>query len=125
MLTPEEADTLLTTNDLAEFVKEELKQACVDQKISVDHQDDELCLTSAGYTHGLSITADSFGFWTIDTLILHESDGIYVHAGNPRTTERTLTVIRAIARWIAGATGERPEATKPRFRIILERTAPT
>ena len=125
MLTPEEADTLLTTNDLAEFVKEEIRQALADQKISVGYQDNELRLTSTGYTHGLAITADSYGFWTIDTLILHESDGIYVHAGNPRTTERTMTVIRAIARWIAGATEERHEASKSRFRIIVERTVPT
>jgi hypothetical protein len=125
MLTPEEADTLLTTNDLAEFVKEEVRLAGVDQKISVEYQDEELCLTSEGHTHGLSITADSFGFWTIDTLILHESDGIYVHAGNSRTTERTITVIRAVARWIAGATEERHEVRRSRFRIILERTVPT
>ena len=124
MLTPEEADTLLTTNDLAEFVQEELRQAGADEKITIEHQEEELCLTSEGYTHGISITLDSFGFWTIDTLILHESDGIWVHTGNLRTTEKTMTVIRAIARWIAGATEERHEVSRPRLRIIVERTPP-
>jgi glycine cleavage system aminomethyltransferase T len=125
MLTPEEADTLLTTHDLAEFVKEEVRLAGADKKISITLDDDALYLTSEGYTHGLSVTTDPFGFWVIDTLVSQENDGEYVCAGNSRTTEKTMTVIRAIARWIAGATQERQEIQRrPRFRLILERTVP-
>jgi hypothetical protein len=124
MLTPEEADTLLTTYDLAEFVKEEIRLAGADKKVSVTVDDDALLLTSDGYTHGLTVTMDSFGFWSIDTLISHENDGEYVSTGYSRTTEKTMTVIRAIARWIAGATRERVESRRPRFRLILERTVP-
>ena len=101
MLTPEEADLLLTTHDLARYVSEEVKRAGAEQKIVVDCSPEELRLTSAGFTHGLSIKIDVLGRWIISPRIMPDVDGEYVPSGPALSTEKTLTVIRAIARWIS------------------------
>jgi len=125
MLTPEEADLLLTPRDLSAYVSEEVRKAGAEQKIVVDCLPEELRLTSASSAHGLSIAVDTFGRWTISPLILADSDGEYVPAGRTFSTEKTLTVIRAIARWISGAMTEHPEDKKTRFRLVIERTPAT
>ena len=125
MLAPEDADLLLNIRDLATYVSEEVQRVGAEQKIVVDCLPEELRLTSSGFTHGLSIAIDICGRWTISPLIQPDSEGEYVHAGGSFSTESTLTVLRAIARWISGAMAERPDAKKGRFRLVLERAPAT
>ena len=100
MMSMDTIDTILTPQDLAERIKEELQEAGGDSRIIVEYKMGEVFLNSEGHTHGISIALDSFGQWIIHEQISHENDGIFAQTGHSHKTESTVTVMRAIARWL-------------------------
>jgi hypothetical protein len=46
------------------------------------------------------VTTDPFGVWVINEVISQENDGVFTQSGNFHKTEKTITVLRAIASWI-------------------------
>jgi len=46
------------------------------------------------------VKADPFGVWVISEVISQENDGIFTQSGNVHRTEKTITVLRAVASWI-------------------------
>ncbi len=124
MLSLDTIDTILTPSDLAEHVKEELQEAGGDPGIVVEYTMGEMILTSKGHTHGLSISLNSYGLWVIHEQISHENDGIFAQTGHSYKTENTVTVMRAIARWLMDVMETRQVVpVKYRFGIFLPKTA--
>ncbi len=100
MLRPDDSNTILTTQDLARFLKDVIRREDSDLKIDVDYESGELYITCKEFSSGLSIKSDMFGVWVVSELISQENDGIFTQTGNIHETEHTLTVLRAIATWI-------------------------
>jgi hypothetical protein len=100
MIRPEDAPAILTTHDLSVYLKDIVKREDCDLKIDVDYESGELFINCPGFSHGLSVTTDSFGVWMINEVISENNDGVFTQSGNFHKTEKTMTVLRAVATWI-------------------------
>ena len=100
MLRPEDVEIILTTYDLSEFLKDMVQQEDRDLKINIDYESGEVFINCPGFSYGLSVTTDPFGVWVINELISQDNDGVYTQSGNLHKTEKTMTVLRAVASWI-------------------------
>lgn len=100
MLRPEDVETILTTHDLSVYLKEMVQKEDRDLKIDIDYESGELFINCPGFSDGLSVTTDRFGVWVISEVISKDNDGIFTQSGKLHKTEKTLTVLRAVANWI-------------------------
>jgi hypothetical protein len=100
MLRPEDVETILTTHDLSVYLKAMVQKDDRDLKIDIDYESGELFINCPGFSNGLSVTTDPFGVWVISEVISQENDGVFTQSGNLHNTERTMTVLRAVASWI-------------------------
>ena len=100
MIRPEDSQKILTAHDLSVYLKEIVAQEDSDLKIDIDYESGELFINCPGFSNGLSITTDAFGVWVINEVISQENDGVFTQSGNFHKTEKTMTVLRAIASWI-------------------------
>jgi hypothetical protein len=100
MIRPEDVETILTTQDLSVYLKDMVRKDDRDLKIDIDYESGELFISCPGFSFGLSIKTDPFGVWVISELISQENDGIFTQSGNFFKTEKTMTVLRAVASWI-------------------------
>lgn len=100
MLRPEDVETILTTHDLSVYLLDMVKKDDRDLKIDVDYESGEVFINCPGFSNGLSVTTDPFGVWVINETISKDNDGIFTQSGNHHKTERTMTVLRAVANWI-------------------------
>ena len=100
MLRPEDVETILTTRDLSEYLKDMVQKEDHDLKIDIDYESGELFINCPGFSYGLSVKTDPFGVWMISEVISQENDGIFTQSGNFHQTEKTMTVLRAVASWI-------------------------
>lgn len=100
MLRPEDVEKILTTHDLSEFLKDMFRVEDLDLNIDIDYESGELFINCTGFSNGLSIIVDPFGVWVIRESISKNNDGIYTQGRESHHTEHTITVIRAVARWI-------------------------
>jgi hypothetical protein len=100
MLRPEDIETILTTHDLAVCLKEMVLKEDCELKIDVDYESGEVFINCPSFSNGLSVTTDQFGVWVINEVISKNNDGIFTQSGNLYKTERTMTVLRAVASWI-------------------------
>ena len=97
MLRPEDVETILTTKDLAVFLEEMVLREDCDLKIDVDYESGEVFINCPSFSNGLSVTTDQFGVWIINELVSKENDGVFTQSGNLYKTEKTMTVLRAVA----------------------------
>ena len=100
MLRPENIEMILTTYDLSVFLKDMMQKEDRDLKINIDYESGEVFINCPGFSYGLSVTTDPFGVWVINELISQDNDGVYTQSGNLYKTEKTITVLRAVASWI-------------------------
>jgi hypothetical protein len=100
MIRPEDVETILTAQDLSVYLKDMVRKDDRDLKIDIDYESGELFINCPGFSFGLSIKTDLFGVWVISELISQENDGIFTQSGNVQKTEKTMTVLRAVASWI-------------------------
>jgi hypothetical protein len=100
MLRPEDVETILTTHDLSVFLKERVQKDDRELKIDIDYESGELFINCPGFSEGLSVKTDPFGVWVISEVISQDNDGIFTQSGNLHKTEKTITVLRAVASWI-------------------------
>lgn len=100
MLRPEDVETILTTQDLSVYLKDMVQNEDHDLKIDIDYESGELFINCPGFSYGLSVKTDPFGVWVISEVISQENDGIFTQSGNFHQTEKTMTVLRAVASWI-------------------------
>jgi hypothetical protein len=100
MSRPEDIETILTTHDLSAYLKDMVLKEDGDLNIDIDYESGELCLSCPGFSDGLSVKTDPFGVWVISELISQDNDGIYTQTGTLYKTEKTMTVLRAVASWI-------------------------
>jgi hypothetical protein len=100
MLRPEDVETILTTQDLSAYLKDMLKKEDRDLNITIDYESGELFMNAKGFSNGLSILIDQFGVWVIREVISEDTDGTFTQGKDSYRTENTITVIRAVARWI-------------------------
>ena len=119
MVTTEDIDTILTSEDLANYLIDDLERVGGDPRISIKTGENEVILTSDGFVRGLSISVNTFGVWEMYALISHEGDGEYYRTGDKYSTESVMTVLRAVARWMLEARKYRPPSIK--YRIALFR----
>jgi hypothetical protein len=101
MLRPEDVETILTTRDLSVFLKAMVQKEDRELKIDIDYESGELYINCPGFSNGLSVKADPFGVWVISEVISQENNGIFTQTGKLYRTEKTMTVLRAVACWIA------------------------
>jgi hypothetical protein len=100
MLRPDDVETILTTHDLSVYLKDMVQKEDRDLKIDIDYESGELFINCPGFSDGLSVTTDPFGVWVINEVISENNDGIFTQTGNIHKTEKTVTVLRAVANWI-------------------------
>lgn len=100
MLRPEDVETILTTHDLSVYLKEMVQREDRDLKIDIDYESGEVFINCPGFSYGLSVTTDPFGVWVISEVISQDNDGVFTQSGNIFKTEKTMTVLRAVASWI-------------------------
>jgi hypothetical protein len=100
MLRPDDVETILTTHDLSVYLREMVQKEDCELKIDIDYESGELFINCPGFSYGLSVTADPFGVWVINEIISHDNNGIFTQSGNLHKTEKTMTVLRAVANWI-------------------------
>jgi hypothetical protein len=100
MLRPEDIEKILTPDDLSAYLKDMLKKEDRNLNLDVDFESGELFINCKGFSNGLSILVNTFGVWVIRETISKNNDGIFTQSKNCYKTENTLTVIRAVARWI-------------------------
>jgi hypothetical protein len=100
MIRPEDAQKILTAHDLSMYLKDIVAKEDSDLKIDIDYESGELFINCPGFSNGLSVTTDTFGVWVINEAISQENDGVYTQSGNFHKTEKTITVLRAVASWI-------------------------
>lgn len=101
MLRPEDVETILTTRDLSVYLKDMVQKDDRELHIDIDYESGELYINCPGFSDGLSVKTDPFGVWVISELVSQENDGVFTQTGNLHKTERTITVLRAVASWIA------------------------
>jgi hypothetical protein len=100
MLRPEDVEKILTTQDLSAYLKNMLQREERDLNIDIDYESGELFINSKGFSNGLSILIDQFGVWVIREVISKDAGETFTQSKNSYKTENTITVIRAVARWI-------------------------
>ena len=100
MLRPEDVEKILTTQDLSGYLKDLMQREDLDLNIDIDFESGELFINCKGFSNGLSILVDTFGVWVIRETISEKNDGIFIQGTKSHHTENTVTVIRAVARWI-------------------------
>ncbi|ABS56059.1 hypothetical protein Mboo_1542 [Methanoregula boonei 6A8] len=100
MLRPEDVETILTTHDLSVYLKKMVQTDDRKLKIDIDYESGELFINCPGFSGGLSVRADPFGVWVISEVISQNNDGIFTQTGKLHKTEKTITVLRAVASWI-------------------------
>jgi|SRR5208337_132145 len=100
MLRPEDVETILTTHDLSVYLKEMVQKEDRELKIDIDYESGELFINCPGFSNGLSVTTDPFGVWVISEVISADNNGIFTQSGKLYKTEKTVTVLRAVASWI-------------------------
>ncbi|MFA5269379.1 MAG: hypothetical protein WC379_15535 [Methanoregula sp.] len=100
MLKPDDIETILTTHNLSVYLKDMVQKEDRDLKIDIDYESGELFINCPGFSHGLSVTTDPFGVWVINEVISKENNGNFTQTGNRYKTEKTITVLRAVASWI-------------------------
>lgn len=100
MLRPEDVETILTTRDLSAYLKDMVQKDDRELKIDIDYESGELFINCPGFSHGLSVKTDPFGVWVISEVISQDNNGIFTQSGNLHRTEKTITVLRAVASWI-------------------------
>jgi hypothetical protein len=100
MLRPEDVETILTAHDLSVYLTAMVEKDDRDLKIDIDYESGELFINCPGFSNGLSVTTDPFGVWVISELISQDNDGVFTQSGNLHKTEKTMTVLRAVASWI-------------------------
>jgi hypothetical protein len=100
MLRPENVETILTTHDLSVYLRDIVQKEDRELKIDVDYESGEVFINCPGFSNGLSVTTDPFGVWIINEVISQDNDGIFTQTGNLHKTEKTMTVLRAVASWI-------------------------
>jgi hypothetical protein len=100
MLRPEDVETILTIHDLSVYLKDMVQKEDRDLKINIDYESGELYITCPGFSYSLLVKTDTFGVWVISEMISHDNDGIFTESGNFYKTEKTITVLRAVASWI-------------------------
>lgn len=100
MLQPENVETILTTRDLSVYLKDMVQKDDRELKINIDYQSGEICISCPGFSYGLSVKTDPFGVWVVSELLSQENNGIFDKSGHIYKTEKTVTVLRAIASWI-------------------------
>jgi hypothetical protein len=100
MLRPEDVETILTTHDLSVYLKEMVQKEDRELKIDIDYESGELFINCPGFSNGLSVTTDPFGVWVISEVISADNNGIFTQSGKLHKTEKTVTVLRAVASWI-------------------------
>ncbi len=100
MLRPEDVETILTTHDLSAYLKDMVQNEDRELKINIDYESGELFMNCPGFSHGLSVTTNPFGVWVINEIISQDNDGTFTQTGNLYKTEKTVTVLRAVASWI-------------------------
>ncbi len=100
MIRPEDSQKILTTYDLSMYLKDVVEREDRDLKLDIDYESGELFINCPGFSNGLSVTTDAFGVWVINEVISEENNGVFTQSGNFHKTEKTITVLRAIASWI-------------------------
>jgi hypothetical protein len=100
MLRPEDIETILTTHDLSLYLKKMVQKEDSELKIDIDYESGELFINCPGFSNGLSVTTDPFGVWIINEVISQDNNGIFTQSGKLFKTEKTVTVLRAVASWI-------------------------
>ena len=125
MVTTDDIDTILTVQDMADHLSEDLDRVGGDPRIQLKVENDEILLTSEGFVRGLSIAINTFGVWEIHTLISHENDGEFVRTGTFQTTESIMTVFRAVAKWMMEARERRPPTVKYRLALFRKEITET
>ena len=100
MLKPDDIETILTTHDLSVCLKDIVQKEDRDLKIDIDYESGEVFINCPGFSNGLSVTTDPFGVWVINEVISKENNGNFTQTGNHYKTEKTITVLRAVASWI-------------------------
>ena len=100
MIRPEDAQKILTAHDLSAYLMDIVEKEDCDLKIDIDYESGELFINCPGFSNGLSVTTDAFGVWVINEVISQENDGVFTQSGNFHKTEKTVTVLRAVASWI-------------------------
>jgi hypothetical protein len=100
VLRPDDAETILTTHDLPVYLKDMVQKEDGGLKNDIDYESGELFMNCPGFSNGLSVTTDPFGVWVISEVISQENNGNFTRAGNRHKTEKTITVLRAVASWI-------------------------
>lgn len=100
MLKPDDIETILTTHDLSVYLKDMVQKEDRDLKIDIDYESGELFINCPGFSNGLSVTTDPFGVWVISEVISQDNNGNFTQTGNRHKTEKTITVLRAVASWI-------------------------
>jgi hypothetical protein len=100
MIRPEDAQKILTAHDLSEYLKDIVGKEDQDLKLDIDYESGEVFINCPGFSNGLSVTTDPFGVWVINEVISQENDGVFTQSGNFHKTEKTTTVLRAVASWI-------------------------
>ncbi|MDD1694742.1 MAG: hypothetical protein LUQ71_08460 [Methanoregula sp.] len=101
MLQPDDVETILTTRDLSVYLKKMVQKDDRELQIDIDYESGELYINCPGFSDGLSVKTDPFGVWVISELISSNNDGIFTQSGHLYKTEKTMTVLRAVASWIA------------------------
>jgi len=120
MLRQEDIESILTTCDLSVCLNDWMQKEDRDLKIDIDYESIELFINCPGFSDGLSVTIDPFWVWVINQVISHDIDGINTQSGNHHKTEKTMTVLQAIACWIV--VFERlPEKSDKEIIIFLSR----
>ncbi len=100
MLRPEDVEKILTTQDLSAYLKDMLQREDRNLNIDIDYESGELFIHCKGFSYGLSVLIDPFGVWLIREVISKDSGETFTQGKNSFKTENTVTVIRAVARWI-------------------------
>jgi hypothetical protein len=100
MLRPEDVEAILTTHDLAVYLEEMVLKEDCDLKIDVDYESGEVFINCPGFSSGLSVTTDQFGVWVINEVMSKNNDGVFTQTGALFKTEKTITILRAVANWI-------------------------
>ena len=100
MLRPEDVETNLTAQDLSVYLKDMVQREDCDLNIDLDSESGELFINCPGFSHGFSVKTDLSGVKVINKVISQGNDGIFTQSGNFHKTEKTMTVLRAVASWI-------------------------
>lgn len=100
MIRPDDVETILTAHDLSGYLKDMVQKEDCDLKIDIDYESGEVFINCPGFSHGLSVTTDQFGVWIISEVVSQDNDGVFAQNGKQFMTEKTITVLRAVASWI-------------------------